>query len=279
MTAVRIVATVGLPPKGYLVQWTTDGATESGAYSFELFRSGGPKGPWEAVTGPITNTYSHFDDFTVPTAKTTSLELRPNLFGLFREFVYKVVMTTPSGAVFEAIDDVGATFDGNPSDVKMNQYLRKIVRDFQVTLKFNGTPCALLKRRRWGTRCVCVDKATKEVMRASCKKCWGVGLVGGYWDPYPLLVRRNTGTNASLITPNGKSDSNDIKFWMADFPAVEQDDILVFLKDQKRFRLDQSTQTEIRLRPAHQVVSAQEIERGHILYQLPVRLDQDKPLY
>lgn len=279
MTAVRITASVGLPPKGYFIQWTTDDATESGQYVFELFRSGGPVGPWEPVTGPISNTYSHFDDFTVPTAKTTALELRPNLFGLFREFVYRIVMTSPSGKTYEAIADIGANFDGAPADVKMNQYLRKIIRDFRLTLKFNGTPCMLLKRRRWGVRCVCVDKATKEIMRASCKKCWGTGLVGGYWAPFPLAVRRNTGTNGSVIAPAGKGDSNDVKFWMADFPNVEQDDLLVFLKDQRRFRLDQATQTEIRLRLAHQVVSAQEIEHGNILYQLPVRLDQSKPLY
>ena len=277
---VKITGTTALFPKGFLIQWTVQNVTESGIFSFSIYRSGGTNGPWEEVATNLTNQYAYFDNFEKPFVKTTENVLRPNQLNLFREYVYKIVCITPNLNTLEDINDNGPLFEGNMNDLKMEQIARKLRRDFRLTLKFNGTSCAFLKRRRWGTRCEeCFDKKTKEIMRASCKKCWGTGLIGGYWDPILSVVRRNVGTNASAITPQQKSDSNDIQIWMPEIPQVEQDDLLIFFKDQKRYRLDQSTETEIRLGSVHQVISGQEIEHSDIRYKIPVNLNQVPSLF
>ena len=276
---IRVLAIAPLFPQGFFVQWTLNGATESGAYLFSIYRSGGRNGPWDLIAKDLSNQYAFVDKFLLPFAQTTEDVLRPNQLNLFREFVYKVVVTSPSGVTAEVIDDTNPNFEGALNDKKMNQYWRKSVRDFRLTLKFNGTRCVILKRRHWGVRCECVDKKTKEIMRSSCRKCWGTGIVEGYWAPFLTYARRNISTNASAVTAENKSDSNDGKFWMPDYPSLESEDLIIVMKENSRWRADQNTQTQIRLQDVHQVVSAQAIDRSHVIYRLLIDPSQIKPLY
>jgi hypothetical protein len=279
MLSIKIVAIAALYPDGFFVQWTLDGATESGIYTFDVYRSGAANGPWDQIASGLKDQYAFIDKFELPFPATTENVLRPNQLNLFREYVYRVVVTAPSGATAEVVDDNNPLFEGAINDLKMNQYHRKAQRDFRLSLKFNGTRCVVLKRRRWGVRCDCVDKKTREIVRAACKKCWGTGLISGYWTPFATYARRNVSTNTSAVTPENKSDSNDAKIWMPDYPTLETDDIIVFMKENSRWRADQSTQTQIRLQDVHQVVSAQSLDHSHIIYRLAVDPRQIKPLY
>lgn len=268
-----------LYPDKMFIQWDIKEVNESGIFLFDVFRSGSKEGPWDQIAAGLNNQYAFVDDFTAPFALTTETHIRPNTLNMFREFVYRVVATTPSGKKLEAIDDQDPKFEGSLPDLKMNQYWRKSVRDFRLTLKFNGTRCIVLKRRHWGERCECVDKKIKEVMRSSCKKCWGTGIVDGYWAPILTYTRRAVSANASTVTPQGKSDSNDTKLWMPDYPGIESEDVLIYLKDNTRWRLDQGTQTQIRLQDIHQVISAQVIDKSHIIYRLKIDVTQLNPLF
>lgn len=274
---VRIVETTALFPKGNLIQWSMDDATGvSGTFLFSVYRSGGYDGPWETLAEGLTDQYAYLDEFPRDTSES---RIAPNYLNLFRPYVYKVECTAPTGEVLTAIDDTSPRAYESASDRKMAQIHRKLVRDFILSLKFNGTKVAFLKRRRWGERCSCVDKKSKEIVRGSCTKCWGVGILGGYWAPTLSYVRRSVSTTNSTIMPTGKSDSSDNKMWMPPVPSVEQDDLIVFLKDQRRLRLDQTTNTEIRLQAVHQVVSGQEIDHSNILYRIPVNTSDLEPLF
>lgn len=273
MTAIEITAITPLYPNGFFLQWDLKDASDSGSYVFDVYRSGWREGPWDPIATGLTDRYAFTDKFELPYTVTSESVLRPNQLALYRAFWYRVVVTTPSGKVFEVIEDYHPRDDGALNDRKMNQYQRKATRDFRLSLKFNGTKCAILKRRHWGARCGCVDKKTREIVRSSCKICWGTGLVGGYWAPHVTYARRNVTTNASAVTAQGKSDATDTKFWMPDFPSLENEDVIVFFRDRSRWRIDQTVGTEIRLQFVHQVVSAQMIDHSHILYQLPVDPD------
>jgi hypothetical protein len=279
MLQLKIVAIAPLYPDGFFIQWSLTDATESGTYVFDVYRSGGQEGPWDQIAVELSDQYAFIDKFAAPYPKTTQDVLRPNQLTLFREYVYKVVVRSPSGTVAEAIDGTRALQEGFLNDQKMAQYRRKCIRDFRLSLKFNGTRCVILKRRHWGVRCICVDKKTKEIIRSSCTKCTGTGIVGGYWNPISTYTRRNVAVNTSAVTNEGKSDSNDAKFWMPDFPSLEVDDVIVFMKENSRWRIDQVAQTQIRLQDVHQVISAQSLDHGHILYRLPVDPTKMNPLY
>ena len=276
---LTVTGVAPLFPLGFFVQWSLKDATESGAYKFDVYRSGSTEGPWDTVAVGLENQYATVDKFAAPFPATTEESIRPNQLNMFRLFVYRVVVTSPSGKSAEGQLDNAPLDDAAINDRRMSQYARKSIRDFRLSLKFNGTRCVVLKKRHWGVRCECVDKKTKEIVRGSCRKCWGTGIVDGYWTPFTTYARRGAGTNTSAITPQNKSDSADTKIWIPDYPALESDDVLVFMKENTRWRIDQSSSTQIRLQDVHQVISAQALDRSHIIYRYALDPRQIQPLY
>jgi hypothetical protein len=285
---VKLVFTrlTSLFPEGHFIQWSIQDARESGVYLFTVYRSGGADGPWELLAQDLSNQYAYVDKFPQLPGTRPNDNLKPNQLRLFRNYYYRVDVRTPSNKVLTVTEEVGTQLgtpgtEGQPLVYrKMGGYHRKALRDLRLSLKFNGTPVALLKRRIWGERCPkCFDKISKEVMRAACTTCWGTGFIGGFWNPSFVYARRGAGASNTQITPEQKSDSNDVKVWMPDVPAMERDDLIVFLDDNRRFRIDQQIQTEIKLTAVHQQFSAQEIEHSNIVYRLPVNTTQINPLF
>lgn len=273
---LRFTCFRGIYPFGYFVQWTIDSLDpgESGPFKFSLYRSGA-EGPWERLFEG-QDQYSYFDKFNA--IPSTLNELQPNGMRLFADPVYRIDCTLPSGKSLTASDQVKP----QDPDRKMSQYLRKIQRDFRLSLKFNGTRVALLKKRRWGVRCLkCFDRRTKEVIRANCRECWGTGFIGGYWDPFITYGRSGISAtgSASPITPMQRMDAASCTFWLPDHPSLEGDDIVIRLADQRRFRVDQQIETQIQLHPAHQEVNCEMIPDDNILYRLPVSPDVENPAY
>ena len=262
-------------PYGYFVQWTIDRLepAEDGPLLFTLYRSGAPEGPWEKLFESLDQ-YSYLDKFT--RIESTLDVLQPNSLRLFAEFHYRVDCQLPSGRV---VTVTGETKPQDP-DRKMAQYRRKTQRDFRLSLKFNGTRIIILKKRRWGVRCLkCFDKRTKEVVRPNCLDCWGTGFVEGYWTPIVSYARSNVTSNTTAITPMQKSDANDCTFWVPDYPQLERDDIIIRLADQRRFRLDQQVETQIQLNSVHQEVGSQQLPMDNIVYRYAVDPNKLSPLY
>lgn len=272
-------------PHGHFVQWTLRDAHASGTYAFAVYRSGGRDGPWELLAAGLTDAYAYVDRFA-PSPAATPDRVAPNQLALFRNFYYRVEARAPSGEVLSAVEEVGPLLgvpggEGQPLVYrKLGQYHRKARRDVRLALKLTGTPAAFLKRRAWGERCPrCFDKVAREVVRAACTTCWGTGFVGGYWAPTLLWARRGTGQSSTQVTPEQTSDANDTKIYLPDMPGMERDDVVVFLDDDRRFRIEEQAQTEIKLAAVHQLLAAKEVPRDHVLYRLPVHPGQLRPLY
>jgi hypothetical protein len=51
--------------------------------------------------------------------------------------------------------------------------------------RFTGVNGFLLKAKRYGTRCSCVDPDSNEVGNSAHLACYGTGYVGGYHPPVP----------------------------------------------------------------------------------------------
>jgi len=272
---LEITRFAALFPYGYFVQWSMSSIPpeESGTFAFTLERSGGPNGPWTKILD-ANDQYAFSDRFDA--IESTADELQPNSLRLYQEVYYRVTCTTPTGKVLTDVEETGS----HAPSRKMMQYLRKGQRDFRLTLKYNGTPVALLKKRRWGVRCPkCFDKGTKEVARPNCPVCWSTGFVGGYWEPFYTKARRNVSSNTSTITPAQKSDANDASFWLPDYPSLERDDLIVSFSDQRRFRVDVSIETNIQLNTVHQEVTALQLPNDHPMLRYPFNFDSFPPVY
>lgn len=266
--AVHITRAINLAPDRVFVQWDLSGASAPGVYVFQLYRGHSPRGPWLLLSSNRSQ-YSHLDVLsTTPTVADASGRT-VNMLSLARDFYYRVVVTPPEGVSgqVEVVSTVEPQLDGRQKNAR-----RKMLRDEAVLLKKgNGVPVAVCKKARWGERCArCTDATTGEIIRGECLMCYGTGFVPGYHTPVITWARRSPAAVQSQMTPSGKVDVNQLQITMLDAPMVQDDDMLVFLRDNRRFIVKQAGSTELRTVTVHQEVVASELARSSIEYRFLV---------
>lgn len=273
--SVEITRLLPLFPRGVFLQWDLQNPTETGTYTFDIFRSGSPEGPWETLLLNGVNIYN-YSDILPSTSTQDATDI--NQLSLVRGIFYKVTVTPPSGVANQvtAISIVEPRLDGKQRLLK-----RKILRDESLMFKkLNGVDIAVVKRMHWGPRCdKCWDKTTKTVTRANCITCFGTGFSPGYFNPVITLGRRGTLPIAKQISPQGIAEYRPTQVTILDAPKVEPDDILVFLKDNKRFLVKAAIQTELKTVAVHQKFEVSEIARSSIEYRLVVDPVRIPPLF
>lgn len=264
--SVKFSRHLALYPRQVFFQWDLLTPTEDGVYTFHLYRSGSPDGPWETLATNLVDTYHYFD--AVPTVPLDGTE-QINLMSLHRDIYYKIVCVPPSGTANQ-VSDVARIEPG--LERKQQQIRRKILHDIQVQLsKLNGVEFAVCKRRHWGARCTkCYDKASRGSVRGNCTTCFGTTFTGGYFDPVMTWGRRGTPQRATSIQPAGVVDANVTQITLLDVPRVFDGDLLVSLRDNQRFVVKQWLTTELRTVTVHQKLVVSELARNAIEYALQV---------
>jgi hypothetical protein len=273
--SIEITRLLPLFPRGVFLQWDLINPTEVGSYCFDVYRSGSPEGPWEPLQIGVINAYNYNDILpTVSTQAATDI----NQLSLTRGIFYRVVVTPPSGMAnqVEVVSVVEPRLDGVQRLLK-----KKILRDESLMLKkLNGVGIAVVKRMHWGPRCtICWDKTTKAVTRANCLSCFGTGFSPGYFAPVLSLGRRGTIPAAKQLSPQGVAEYRPTQVTILDAPKVEPDDVLVFLKDNKRFLVKAVIQTELKTVGVHQKLEVSEIARSSIEYRVVVDPARIPPLF
>jgi len=258
------------------MQWTLDGVTPqmNGDFVFALERSGAMNGPWEPVIAGLINNYAYFDKFPQP-PNTSYRDVRPtNMFSFGRDFFYRVTVKAPNGETSQAVEEASATPYMNG---KMAGQARKATKNIETSLRLNGTEVALLKRRRWGVRCDCVDKQTREPTKSQCLKCYGTGFRGGFFDPIIELVRRSIPQGGISMQPEQRNEANSVRITFPSTPGLDQGDLFVFLRDGRRYEVDQPSETQFQLNTIHQYCNATELPRTHIYYRIKVDAGAENP--
>ena len=265
--SIEIAIALPLYPNGVLLQWSLRDALESGVYLATIYRSGSPVGPWETLTETQPNLWLYRDSFPAISVEAEP----PSQLSLSRGIYYRIRVTPPSGAAgtVEIFSAVEPQLTGRQRLLK-----RKILRDEAVMLsRLNGVPAAVLKRRHWGERCPkCYDRYTRESMRGSCSSCFGTTFVAGYFDPVMTWAKRAPAPVQTVVTPEGKADVALTGVTLLAAPAVQEEDLLVFAQDDRRFLVRQVQPTELRTVTVHQRISVSELARSDIAYRVPVDL-------
>jgi hypothetical protein len=266
--AIKYTRFVPIYPNGYFIQWTISDFNPNldGSYEFEVYVSGSPSGPWESVSGVLVDTYSFFDKNTQPAGTIYKNYRRVNTFAINRTPYYKTVVRAPDGTIAETVDDTDPVLD-----FKQAQYWRKGDYNFRKSLLVNGVPVAVIKKRRWGKRCPrCIDPVTKVNLRAACKVCFASGFLPGYFNPQHLHIKRGAPQSSSQLTPEGRKDFNGVTVHVPYTPQLDQGDLVVFLRDNRRFMVDQQSETQITTVTLHQVCKLNELPRDHVCFKIPV---------
>jgi hypothetical protein len=258
---LEVTRTVGIWPRKVFIQWILRNPRQGSGYFFDVFRSGSADGSWETVATDLEDIYFLIDESFSASNDRSS----PDLFSLGRVVYYKVVVTHTTDGTTEQIRKLEAGLDRRRSGI-----VRKLRRDAMVALrKGSGTEVAILKRRWWGEPCTC-RSMVGTTTRAHHEPCNGTGIIYGYWDPvYGFATRSSEPVNVAT-TEKGNEESHYIRVLMLDIPEVTRYDILVFLRDNKRFMVEEVTNTEIQTVSVHQELKVSELARSSREYALKV---------
>jgi hypothetical protein len=146
--------------------------------------------------------------------------------------------------------------------------------------RFNGVDVAVLKRRHWGLRCRhCFDNLTKKVTKSKCIYCYGTGFEGGYFHPVRITGRFLAPNQEVTLTPQGKSDTRQIRFICSEQPIIDPDDILVEIATNQRYLVLAQTRTLLRRETVHQSIIASELSKDSAEYTFVANYDHIPPIY
>lgn len=242
------------------VQWVLRNPSEITGYTFEIFRSGSSNGPWVSL-GTVTDEFLYVDGaYSEPRDQSA-----PGLFSLHRTIYYRVVAThsTDPTVSTEQVLEAGL-------DRRRRAMVKKLRRDAYIKIrKGSGTEVAILKRRWWGTPCNC-KSSSGQVVRSHCGICHGTGIETGYWDPVYTFGKRSSSPVDVQTTPAGKTETHRILATIPYIPKVEPLDILVFLRDNKRYIINSVNTTEIHTVTVHQELVVSELAKSAREYAVVV---------
>lgn len=259
---LEVTRITGIWPRKVFIQWLIRNPVAASGYTFSVYRAASPNGPWETLDNTLADTYFYVDDtFTSPTDQTSS-----GLFSMRQALYYKVEvdhedLTAPISIVkqFEA-----------GLDRRRASIARKLRRDVNVMLrKGSGTEVAILKRRWWGEQCDCKTK-TGQITRSHCRTCFGTGIIGGYWDPVYSFAVRSASPVDERTSVEGNVETHYLQVLMSYLPEVAPKDVLVFMRDNKRYIIDSVQTTEIHTVNIHQELQVSELARSSREYDVIV---------
>lgn len=260
---VEITRTIPIWPRKVYIQWVIRKPSEDSGYTFNVFRSGSSEGPWEQIATDLADTYFFVDD----NFSSNYGDRTPDLMSLHRTVYYKVTAVGTSDTA-ETVKVMEAGLDRRRRGIH-----RKLQRDARISLeKIVGTEVAILKKRRWGTKCTKCISSTGQSVRAHCGDCHGTGIEGGYWNPVYGFAQRQRSVEPIQVgtATSGDVETHKFEVLMLNIPKVEPDDVLVFLRDGKRYLVDVVIPTQIHTVHVHQELVVSELARSSSEYRIKV---------
>ena len=257
---IDITRSIGLWPRKVFLQWMLRNPSSATGYTFQVYQSGSPNGPWAQVATDLEDTFFYLDDsFTAEDDRSTA-----GLFSIRRALYYKVVVTHAIDGTAEVVEQLEAGVDRRRAGI-----VRKLRRDAHVALKKgSGTEVAILKRKWWGEPCPKCLSATKQSTRSHCFTCYGTGIEAGYWDPVYGFATRSAAPVDTITSPGGVTKIHPLQVKMEYIPEVMPRDILVFLRDNKRYMIDRVLSTEIHTQTVHQELSVSELAYSAVEFNI-----------
>ena len=300
---MRVVMVHILPnfPKQILVQWELEDPDLSIAASvdYTVQRSGSPRGEWEDVATSVTTVF--YTD-TFEDAADDSEER--SLFSLNREIWYRIKAVFSDGTELfsfpmdidgndetrtKMVRPLGGTaqddrtaplpdtlFHPNPRIRKRLQLVhRSVIRRSIIALQeFTGVRLAVLKKRKFGTRCTaCWDEFSKSATYSNCSECNGTGWAGGgFYPAFPTLGRVTEGGIQAQIESEGETKLIRAKIDTINFPRLTRGDVLVEIDSNRRWEVDSVDEPRLRRRTVLQFTQCTELARTSAVYNVDATL-------
>jgi len=251
-------------PRRVFLQWVMRNPVEGTTYQFQVERSGSAEGPWEALLVTPTQDF-YFVDMDYPSNPITG---EPDLMSMARVVYYRITAQGILGGTSYSVTKKMEPW----LDRRREGIHRKLVRDAMISLqRVVGTEIAALKRKKWGTPCsLCLSSTTHMSTNPYCPECFGTSYSGGYWTPVYGWAQLYTSPISVQSALQGEVEVRQTRIIMANIPQMDKEDLVVFLRSDRRFRVLEVVPTQIHNVDVHQELTASQLSPTSAEYSLNV---------
>lgn len=224
-------------------------------YTFQVLRSEGPEGPFEAICLPFDDMFRFVDGQKPGASKMRSLFYRLR------------VAHKATGVTWES-----ASVQLEPKPDLIALEMRRLAL---LQLRAGrGRKCWVLPVRTFGQRCGCVNKTLNKKTRPNCLTCFDQGYVRGYFDPIETWA--DFGSSPQVLLPSEvgvELQPQDATATVPHYPPIKPNDLVVE-RENRRWRVTKVVRPERRRVTVHQVLTLHEIPERDIEYRIPIRKDR-----
>lgn len=233
------------------LKWSVDDIPIGADYSFDIYRSESPEGPWDLIRSGLKNR-EIYHDWDV------------NLYNQWRTTYYKIHYIVSGDQPVESdIENVRSELDAIGLDI--------VRRNNLILWLKNGKPGFFLIERTWGARCSeCFNPTAQKITKSHCPMCYGTRYNSGYFEPiFGYVCQLGLGSRESRITPLVELQQGVRQFWTSNYPILKPRDIFID-NNNTRWRIKSVHPTEKLGAVMRQIFSADELQRDDVIYDLDV---------
>lgn len=235
------------------VSWAIQNVPDALGYTFQVFKSESPEGPFEDISGEFEDRYLFIDNKLIAGNR-------------WRQYYYKLKVRN------KANDD---TVEYGPTSKTPEPDLiaAELRRGFQLRMEeIDGRRMWILPARTFGQRCSCWSPILKKRTRSGCITCFDTGFVRGYLSPIETWGQLDPSAKSEQRMTVGATQQSNTTGRFPFYPMLKPDDLIIEAEN-RRWRVVTLTQTEKGRAPIHQEVQLQEVEPKDIEFAIPLKLD------
>jgi hypothetical protein len=217
-------------------------------YTFQVLRSEGPGGPFEAISPEMDDRFS-FIDKNIGRSHD------------FRQWFYMIrVRDKQSGKH----NNYGPADPGPDADLIANELRKHMNLLFR---EFIGRRCWVFPVRTFGQRCSCWNPTIQKRTKSHCHTCYDTGFVRGYMSPVESWISIDPDSKSEQNMNVGPTTQSNTTARMGFFPPLKPRDLIVE-PENIRWRVIQVSGTEQVRVPVHQEFQIHKIPNSDIEYKL-----------
>lgn len=196
---------------------------------------------------------------------------RQRTYGVEQPLHYRLVLVTSSGTyVSKPVQP--ATVLSRQDWLLIREMSRK--ERLRQSLKA-GTPGVLLKARRYGIRCSCVNPTTRERGNSACLVCYGTGVLGGYHPPLACTLAEipphNSRAETAYQAARGAVQDVILKARVTPGMPIVQEDVWVGTGDDSRYYIHRVWKEAVhRGVPVVYAGEFRRAPRSDVVYRFPI---------
>lgn len=217
-------------------------------YTFQVLRSEGPAGPFDAVSPEMDDRFFYIDNAIYKGHD-------------FRTWFYKIKVRNKQT---DEVREFGPADPGPDPDLIANELRKHMNLLFR---EFIGRRCWVFPVRTFGTRCGCWNAVLQKRTHSHCLTCFDTGFVRGYLTPIESWISIDPDSKNEQNTNVGPTTQSNTTARMGFFPPVKPRDLIVE-PENLRWRVVQGTGTEQLRAPVHQEITIHKIPSTDIEYRL-----------